>query len=57
MFISFRTRMDEHRDNFKKKIEGIRKHQAKVPELKNIIPELKTTLRGSTADQVKQKNK
>ena len=37
-------RMGEHRENFNKETENIRKYQTEIIELKNIITELKSTL-------------
>ena len=49
--------MNEHSENFNKEVEGVRKYQLGVMELKNIITKLKTTLWGSIADLMKQEKK
>lgn len=38
--------MDEHSESFNKGMQNVRKYQTEATELKNIIAELKNTLRG-----------
>ena len=50
MLTELGRRMDEHSENFIKKIEFIIKYQTGVKELKNTIPKLKNILNGFKAD-------
>ena len=47
MFDELRRRIDEHNENFNKKVENVKKNQT---ELKNIITKIKKTLKESVVD-------
>ena len=53
MFDELRRRIDEHNENFNKKVENVKKNQT---ELKNIITKIKKTLKESVVDQMTQRN-
>ena len=46
MFTKVRSTMHKQEENFNKKTQNIRNYLPKIPELKDIIIELKNTIKG-----------